>query len=241
MPTRNTCPAAVSGWPSRGSRTQPVPSIAACLVGSASTAKIASAGALMIVVALMVSSVMVVPPCELSWVPDLTPGAPACLVLLPVICFSFPGRSARSGTALAGKGRTVKRAQDISGEKARQGKRENQNAVSRARTAPCADGPAGGAVRPRWAPGSPRREVVRPRRSCGRAGTGCPPGQRAIDGSTPGPRWSSGQPARLGAVALGNRDRPVERHHRAGRDRPEQVVKADNPVPVRLLPAESGR
>src|SRR5712691_8868861 len=44
-------------------------------------------------------------------------GAPACLVLLPVICFSFPGRSARSGTALAGKGRTVKRAQDISGEK----------------------------------------------------------------------------------------------------------------------------
>src|SRR5579864_3584208 len=53
----------------------------------------------MIVVALMVSSVMVVPPCELSCVPDLTPGAPACLVLLPVICFSFPGRSARSGTA----------------------------------------------------------------------------------------------------------------------------------------------
>jgi hypothetical protein len=37
----------------------------------------------MIVVALMVSSVMVVPPCELSWIPDLTRGAPACLVLLP--------------------------------------------------------------------------------------------------------------------------------------------------------------
>ena len=100
-------------------RKDPVEVTAACLAGSASTAKIASAGALMIVVALIVSSVMVVPPCELSWVPDLTPGAPACLVLLPVICFSFPGRSARSGTALAGKGRTVRRAEDISpGKKA---------------------------------------------------------------------------------------------------------------------------
>src|SRR5580658_3588591 len=99
MAIRNTWPASVRCWPSRGSRTHPVPSIAACSAGSASTAKIASAGALMIVVALMVSSVMVIPPCELSWVPDLTPGASACLVLLPVICFSFPGRSARSGTA----------------------------------------------------------------------------------------------------------------------------------------------
>src|ERR1035438_981343 len=30
-------------------------------------------------------------------------GAPDCLVLLPAISFSFPGRSARSGTALWGK------------------------------------------------------------------------------------------------------------------------------------------
>src|SRR5580693_8971188 len=101
----------------------------------------------MIVVTLMVSSVMMVPPGELSWVPDLTPGAPACLVLLPVICLSFPARSARSGTALPGKGRTVKRAQDIAGEKAGQGTRGTPNAVSRARTARCAVGPAGGAVR----------------------------------------------------------------------------------------------
>src|SRR6266516_6189656 len=43
-----------------GSRTQPVPSIAACAAGSARTAKTASAGALMILVALTVSSAMVV-------------------------------------------------------------------------------------------------------------------------------------------------------------------------------------
>ena len=57
----------------------------------------------MIVVALMVSSVMVVPPCELSWVPDLTPGAPACLVLLPVICFSFFWAIREVGDRLQGK------------------------------------------------------------------------------------------------------------------------------------------
>jgi hypothetical protein len=51
-------PAAVSGLLSTDSRTLPAPSIAACLTGSARTAKMASAGALMIVVALTVSSVM---------------------------------------------------------------------------------------------------------------------------------------------------------------------------------------
>ena len=60
MAIRNTWPAAVSGWLSRDSRTQPVPSIAACLAGSARTAKMASAGASMIVVALTVSPAMVV-------------------------------------------------------------------------------------------------------------------------------------------------------------------------------------
>ena len=58
MAIRNTCPAAVSGWLSTGSRTQPVPSIAGCLAGSARAAKMTSAGALMIVVALTVSSAM---------------------------------------------------------------------------------------------------------------------------------------------------------------------------------------
>jgi hypothetical protein len=43
-------------------------------------------------------------------------GVPACLVLLPAISFSFsfPGRSARSGTALR-EGRAVKRVEDTSG------------------------------------------------------------------------------------------------------------------------------
>src|SRR6266498_3778246 len=58
MAIRKTCPAAVNGLLSRGSRTQPVPSIAACLVGSARTAKMTSAGAWMIVVALRLSSAM---------------------------------------------------------------------------------------------------------------------------------------------------------------------------------------
>src|SRR5258708_11239030 len=100
------------------------------------------------------------------------------------------------GDRLAGKGRTVKRVEDTSGEKVgKVGESEKaRKAVSRARTARCADGPAGGAVRLRWAPGSPRCEVLRPPRSCGQAGAGCPPGQRAIDVSTPSRRWSSGQP-----------------------------------------------
>jgi hypothetical protein len=60
MAIRKTCPAAVSGLLSRDSLTQPVPSIAACLAGSARTPKMASAGALIIVVALTVSSAMLV-------------------------------------------------------------------------------------------------------------------------------------------------------------------------------------
>src|SRR6266851_5463577 len=44
MAMRKICPAAVNGWLSRGSRTRPVPSIAACWAGSASTAKMTSAG-----------------------------------------------------------------------------------------------------------------------------------------------------------------------------------------------------
>src|SRR5438270_6152658 len=62
MDIRNICPAAVSGLLSRVSRTQPVPSIAACFAGSARTAKMASAGALMTVVALRLSSAMWLPP-----------------------------------------------------------------------------------------------------------------------------------------------------------------------------------
>jgi hypothetical protein len=58
MVIQNTCPSAVSRSLSRGSQTQPVPSIAAWLAGSARTAKMAPAGALMIVVALTASSVM---------------------------------------------------------------------------------------------------------------------------------------------------------------------------------------
>jgi hypothetical protein len=56
MDIRKICPAAVKGGLSRVSPTQPVPSIAACFPGSARTAKIASAGALMTVVALTLSS-----------------------------------------------------------------------------------------------------------------------------------------------------------------------------------------
>src|SRR5262249_10765321 len=53
-----TCPAAVNGLLSSGWRTQPVPSIAACLAGSARTTKTTSADALMIAVALRLSSAM---------------------------------------------------------------------------------------------------------------------------------------------------------------------------------------
>jgi hypothetical protein len=58
MAIRNVCPAAVNGWPSRASQTQPVPSIAACLAGSARTAKTTAAGASMTMLALTRSSAM---------------------------------------------------------------------------------------------------------------------------------------------------------------------------------------
>jgi hypothetical protein len=56
-------PAAVSGVPSTDSRTQPVPSIAAGLAGSARTATMASAEAFMIVAALSVAPVMLAASC----------------------------------------------------------------------------------------------------------------------------------------------------------------------------------
>src|SRR5258707_13894649 len=59
MSTRKIWPEPVSRWPSRESRTQPVPSMAACRDGSASTANTVSADVLIVVVALTVSSVMV--------------------------------------------------------------------------------------------------------------------------------------------------------------------------------------
>src|SRR5713226_4121036 len=61
MAMRKICPDAVRGWRSRGPRTQPTPpvrappSIAACFAGSTRAAKMASAGALMVVLALIVS------------------------------------------------------------------------------------------------------------------------------------------------------------------------------------------
>src|ERR1700704_2930659 len=72
MDIRKICPAAVSRLLSSVSRTQPVPSIAACFAGSARTAKMASAGALMTVVALTQSSATWLPPHELSLSPVLT-------------------------------------------------------------------------------------------------------------------------------------------------------------------------
>src|SRR5260370_24959721 len=66
MDIRKICPGAANGVLSRVSRTQPVPSIAACFAGSARTAKMASAGALMTVVALTLSSAMWLPPDTLS-------------------------------------------------------------------------------------------------------------------------------------------------------------------------------
>jgi hypothetical protein len=62
MDIRNICPAAVNGLLSTVSQTQPVPSISACFAGSVRTAKIASVGALMTVVALTLSSAMWLPP-----------------------------------------------------------------------------------------------------------------------------------------------------------------------------------
>jgi len=58
MDIRKIRPVAVNGLLSRVSRTQPVPSIAACFARSVRTAKIASAGALITVVALTLSSAM---------------------------------------------------------------------------------------------------------------------------------------------------------------------------------------
>src|SRR5919106_4285011 len=62
MDIRKISPAAVNGLLSTFSQTQPVPSIAACFAGSVRTAKMASAGALMTVVALTLSSAMELPP-----------------------------------------------------------------------------------------------------------------------------------------------------------------------------------
>src|SRR5260370_9667202 len=72
MDIRKICPAAVNGLLSRASRTQPVPLIAAWFAGSARTAKMAAAGALMTVVALTLSSAMWLPPHELTLSPVLT-------------------------------------------------------------------------------------------------------------------------------------------------------------------------
>src|SRR5205823_13327200 len=72
MDIRKISPAAVNGLLSRASQTQPVPSIAACFAGSARTAKTAAAGALMIVVALRLSSAMWLPSHELTLTPVLT-------------------------------------------------------------------------------------------------------------------------------------------------------------------------
>src|ERR1700722_17650851 len=58
MPIRKTWPEPVSRWPSGDSRTQPVPSMAACRDGSASTSNTVSADVLIVVVALTVSSGM---------------------------------------------------------------------------------------------------------------------------------------------------------------------------------------
>jgi hypothetical protein len=52
------CLAAVNGLLSTVSQTQPVPSIAACFAGSVRTAKTASAGELMTMVALTLSPAM---------------------------------------------------------------------------------------------------------------------------------------------------------------------------------------
>src|SRR3954451_14497183 len=62
MDIRKICPAAVNGVLSMVSQTQPVPSIAACFAGLARTAKMGSAGALMGVVALTLSSAMELSP-----------------------------------------------------------------------------------------------------------------------------------------------------------------------------------
>src|ERR1700692_1609608 len=59
MAPRKIWPEPVSRWPSRESRTQPVPSMAACRDGSASTANTVSADVLIVVVAVRVPSVMV--------------------------------------------------------------------------------------------------------------------------------------------------------------------------------------
>src|SRR5205807_5716846 len=71
MDIRKICPTAVNGVLSRVSRTQPVPSMAACFAGSARTAKMTSAGALMTVVALTQSSDTWLTPHEVSLSPVL--------------------------------------------------------------------------------------------------------------------------------------------------------------------------
>jgi hypothetical protein len=62
MAIRKIWPDAVSRSRSRASRTQPVPSMAGCFVGSARTEKTASAGALIVMVALTESLVIWGPP-----------------------------------------------------------------------------------------------------------------------------------------------------------------------------------
>src|ERR1022692_1470450 len=67
MAMRKICPDAVRGWRSRGSRTQPVPSIAACFAGSMRTAKMASAGALMVMLTLIVALATATDSCLMCW------------------------------------------------------------------------------------------------------------------------------------------------------------------------------
>src|SRR6266567_1858561 len=148
-------------------------------------------------------------------------GAPACLVLLPVICFSFPGRPARSGTACRERTNGEAGGGHIQGES--RGKRENQNAVSRARTAPCADGTEAAAVRPRWA--RTRRRFPAPRQPLpsGQAVAGCRPERRARDGTAPYRRLPPARPAR----AAGRRvQRMVDRRFNRARYDADRIIAA---------------
>src|SRR6202034_759224 len=171
---------------------QPVPSIAACLAGSASTAKIASAGALMIVVALMVSSVMVAPACGLSWVPDLTPGARSVWL--------FQGKDER-----------------WSGRRTYQGRKPGKES-EKTRTRSAELGPHGAQTALEEALFDlAGRQGHRGAKFSGRVARAAKPAQVVGQGSVPqmgvlqpGDGLQGSQP-RLGAVALGNRDRPVQR------------------------------
>jgi hypothetical protein len=62
MDIRKIWPTTANGVLSIDPRTQPVPSIATCFAGSARTAKIVSVGALIVMVALMLSLAMGLPP-----------------------------------------------------------------------------------------------------------------------------------------------------------------------------------